>query len=70
MRIILDEDYCPAKCNCNICEATKGLGINITDKECDKIHGGYCNYLCYDRPKNYLSFSGYLLKLIELKRSK
>jgi hypothetical protein len=70
MRIILDDDYCSTKCSCDICESTKGLGIEITDAEWNTISNSYFKLRMEMDIYKPLSFVQYLRKLIELKRSK
>jgi len=71
MRIILDDDYCSAECNCDICESTKGLGINITDTEWGEIYDGYDEWETNNLHKGFEpTFARYLKELIKIARSK
>ena len=71
MRIILDDDYCSTECNCDICESTKGLGINITDAEWDGIYDGYDEWETNNLHKGFEpTFARYLKELIKIARSK
>ena len=82
MRIILEDDYCSAECNCDICESTKSLGTEVTSDEINTIFGyfitnevvraayvGVGEALIFET-RGGIDFAQYLNKLIEVKRSK
>ena len=41
MIILLDDDLCPISADCETCQATRGLGIKISDAQLDEIIKDY-----------------------------